>query len=79
MQFLPMVQRTVKAVKKSVTLEGTKRIRKMFYEPFKGHETNRRCAECPRHASAWRFIEDDFGGKDKSSKRPVCSSHAPGL
>lgn len=58
-------------------INAKKRVRKAFYRPFEGHETVRRCVECPRQASAWRFTEDERGGYDKSSRVPVCSGHNP--
>lgn len=43
--------------------------------------TDRRCSDwtgaapCQNRATFWRFLADAFGGKDKSSRRPVCGQH----
>jgi len=56
-----------------------------FFEPIPERATRRTCADCLRDyavatvrsesAVYWRFGTDKLGGKDKSTRTPVCLRH----
>jgi hypothetical protein len=49
---------------------------KGFVEEIGEHTTTRRCSECLVPATKWKFKANREGGKNKSSRRPVCEAHA---
>lgn len=57
---------------------------KGYTEEMSAHCTPRRCGNCindnhlgtPAMATYWRFTANKQGGKNKSSRRPVCEAHA---
>jgi hypothetical protein len=48
---------------------------KSVIEEMDARTTPRLCAECARPATLWRYRRNVEGGKDKSSKRPMCEAH----
>ena len=40
------------------------------------YQTPRKCCECQKPATMWKFTVDRFGAADKSSRTPVCEEHA---
>ena len=51
---------------------------KLLFERIAEHSTPRKCATCQQPASYWKFKTDTNGGKDKSSRVPVCEKHTGG-
>jgi hypothetical protein len=61
---------------KAVAAIREPRKRRLYFEPFKGHETPRRCKDCAEPAVAFVFQSDRTGlNRDKTSRRPVCRRH----
>jgi hypothetical protein len=51
---------------------------KLLFERIGDCSTPRKCESCQQAASYWKFSVDTKGGKDKSSRVPVCEKHSGG-
>ena len=47
-----------------------------LFEQISVYCTPRKCTECQKPASMWRFVTDIFHVTDKSSRQPVCTEHS---
>jgi hypothetical protein len=43
-----------------------------FFTMMVERETRRKCRRCEEQAVAWIFLVNQKGGKNKSSREPVC-------
>lgn len=51
---------------------------RVIFERMTEQTTPRKCVNCQKQASLWRFRTDKSGAKNKSSRQAVCEKHGGG-